>query len=107
MRVPEYHRARLILTVGALIFSGCAGLPLGSTAGPTAVPCDSEIAWEDAVALVHSGRVAGVYQLHSLDVTLVLDDGCTVHTVEPVIDDIFHEVERCGEPCADIRLATE
>jgi hypothetical protein len=46
-------------------------------------------------------------QLHSLDVELILTDGCTYNTIEPVIDDIFKEVEKCGEPCAEIILATE
>ncbi|MFQ5945059.1 MAG: hypothetical protein ACE5NC_02265 [Anaerolineae bacterium] len=101
------HSAVIALAVGALLISACGSLPLGNASGPTPVPCDTAMPWEDAVALLETGRVAEIYQLHSLDVTLVLDDGCTVDTVEPVIDDIFHEVERCGEPCADIILATE
>lgn len=107
MRVGKYHRMLLALVVGALMLSACADLPLGNTTEPSPVPCDSDIGWEAAVDLVGSGRVAEIYQTHSLDVTLVLDDGCTVHTVEPVIDDIFHEVEKCGEPCSEIILATE
>jgi hypothetical protein len=48
-----------------------------------------------------------VAQLHSLDVTLTMKDGSQIDTVEPTIDAIFQEVEKCGQPCSQIVLATE
>lgn len=107
IRVARFPQILMALVVGALILSGCADLPLANSTEPSPVPCDSEIPWDEAVGLLGSGRVAEIFQTHSLKVTLVLDDGCTVHTVEPVIDDIFHEVEVCGDPCSEIILVTE
>jgi hypothetical protein len=40
-------------------------------------------------------------------VTLTLSNGATVTTIEPSIDEIFFEVERCGAPCVGIPMATE
>ena len=88
-----------ILFVGLLLLTACA---------PTALPADGEtISWERAVELLNSGHVTMVIQAHSLDVTLVLDNGATVHTVEPHIDAIFQEIQECGAPCANIAQATE
>jgi len=36
-----------------------------------------------------------------------MKNGTEIHTVEPTIDAIFHEVEKCGQPCSQIMLATE
>jgi hypothetical protein len=65
------------------------------------------IPWEEARALILAGEVEQVTQLHSLQVTLELRDGRRLVTVEPQIDDVFAVVEACGEPCADMVLATE
>ena len=46
-------------------------------------------------------------QLHSLEVILTLKDGTEIRTVEPTIDAIFEEVEKCGQPYSRIDLATE
>jgi hypothetical protein len=51
--------------------------------------------------------VETIFQLHSLDVTLTMKDGSEVHTVEPFIDAVFQEVDKCGKPCEDIILITE
>lgn len=74
---------------------------------PDLLPCGEEVEWETAVEILHQGEVEQVVQLHSLAVTLILKDGCEIKTVEPVIDDIFNEVEKCGTPCSDMILATE
>lgn len=74
---------------------------------PQATPYPDEVPWEVAVELLHSGQVVSVVQLHSLEVTLELEDGTSVKTIEPQIDEIFDEVARCGEACAQIVLATE
>jgi hypothetical protein len=65
------------------------------------------VSWDEAIRILNSGVVEQVFQAHSLDVTLSLKDGRSVHTKEPGIDDIFDEVEKCGEPCKDILVATE
>jgi len=71
------------------------------------IPCGSDITWDQAIEILNQGNVEEAAQLHSLDVELILTDGCTYNTIEPVIDDIFKEVEKCGEPCAEIILVTE
>jgi inhibitor of cysteine peptidase len=67
----------------------------------------SRIEWEEARELIMSGQVEQVVQLHSLEVRLYLEDGRELVTTEPNIDDVFDVVDECGEPCADIILATE
>ncbi len=89
----------LVLLLG-LLLAGCSQ-------ASSATPQDREVTWEEAVEILNSGEVVGVYQLHSLKVTLELRDGSMITTMEPRIDDIFHEVEKCGAPCEGIVLATE
>jgi hypothetical protein len=74
---------------------------------PDPVPCGEEVEWDLAVKILNQGEVEQVVQFHSLEVTLILADGCELKTVEPRIDDIFHEVENCGSPCEGIIVATE
>jgi len=75
---------------------------------PTELPEDgSSISWAQAVDLLYRGDVTAVMQAHSLDVWLTLTNAATVKTVEPYIDAIFDEVQRCGARCANIMLATE
>lgn len=83
-------------------------LALLAACAPSSLPSDgAEIAWDEAVSLLHSGQVTQVFQAHSLRVVLTLRNGAQVSTMEPSIDAIFFEVERCGAPCANIALATE
>jgi hypothetical protein len=77
------------------------------TTNATPTPYPNEVNWETAVRIIHSGQVEAVFQLHSLDVTLMMKDGSEVHTVEPFIDAVFQEVDKCGKPCGDIILITE
>jgi hypothetical protein len=73
-----------------------------------ALPADGEtVSWAQAVDLLHGGHVTAVFQAHSLDVTLTLDSGASVHTVEPYIDAIFEEIASCGAACAGVAQATE
>ena len=65
------------------------------------------IPWEEAIALLNSGQVTEAFQTHSLEVTLFTVDGNSVTTIEPGIDDIFDAIDACGEPCANIMIATE
>jgi inhibitor of cysteine peptidase len=75
----------------------------------TAYPALSgeEISWAEAEALILSGVVVQAVQLHSLQVTLTLNDGRQVVTLEPSIDELFRVIEACGAPCAAIAVATE
>lgn len=70
-------------------------------------PVRSDVPWNEALEILNSGHVVMVAQTHSLDVELSLDDGSTVRTKEPGIDEIFNEVTKCGEQCTGIILATE
>jgi len=73
-----------------------------------ALPQEGEtISWERAVDLLNSGQVTMVVQAHSLEATLTLKSGVTVKTIEPTIDAIFAEIQKCGEACAGIVQATE
>ena len=93
----------LVLLV--LCAAGCAGDEADGGEIPSAVP--GEVDWETAVDILHTGQVAMVTQLHNLEVTLTLKNGAEVRTIEPEIDAIFEEVEKCGRPCSDIVLVTE
>jgi hypothetical protein len=83
-------------------------LLLAACASSASLPADgATIPWEQAVQLLHDGQVSQIFQAHSLQVTLTLSNGATITTIEPSIDEIFFEVERCGAPCAGIPMATE
>ena len=106
-RVGNVNRKNLIrLAVVLLVvffLSGCNGA--ATLIPPTPYP--DEVDWESAVEILNSGDVTMVVQSHSLDVALTMKDGSQIHTTEPTIDDIFTEIEKCGEPCSQIVLATE
>lgn len=74
---------------------------------PTEAEETDAISWEEALTILNSGEVASLFQAHSLSVTLTLKDGRSLRTIEPTIDAIFAAVTACGEPCANIVLATE
>jgi hypothetical protein len=83
---------------------GAAGTALGE--GVLGSPAE-EIGWDAARELILSGQVSQVTQLHSREVTITLPDGRTVTTTEPEIDDVFDLLQECGEPCANVAVATE
>jgi hypothetical protein len=122
----------VILMAGAMLLSACSGgnegavqaTPPSASQSPTAamtptsvpptatpVPATpesaSEVPWPVAEEMILNGEVRQVTQLHSLEVTLYLWDGREVVTMEPKIDEVFRVIERCGEPCSDILMATE
>ena len=63
--------------------------------------------WSEAVDLIMSGEVEQVAQTHSLEVTLFLKDGSRLDTIEPQIDEVFTEIEKCGVLCSEIVMITE
>ena len=65
------------------------------------------VSWEVAVRILRSGQVVAVMQGHNLIVSLTLKDGTSIMTIEPSIDLIGQEIFICGDPCKDIRYATE
>lgn len=93
---------KAIETVVPRVATGVAGLSGGS---PQATPVP--IPWPEAEAMILNGQVRQVTQLHSREVRLRLKDGREVVTTEPTIDDVFRVIQRCGNPCSDISVATE
>ncbi len=98
--MPALRVLSLVLIL-IITLSACSTLQ----ADPTPYP--SEVEWETAIEILNSGEVEMVAQLHSLEVFLTLKDGTEIRTVEPAIDAIFEEVQKCGELCSQIVLATE
>lgn len=94
-------KSGLIVVLIALLLSGCLGL------GSESTPYPAEVDWGTAIEILNSGEVEMAAQLHSLEVILTLKDGAEIRTVEPSIDLIFEEVQKCGKPCQGIILATE
>ena len=91
-------RVMLFFFLALLLLAACA----------PALPQEGEtISWERAVDLLNSGQVTMVVQAHSLEVTLTLKSGVTVKTIEPTIDAIFAEIQKCGETCSGVVQATE
>ncbi len=76
------------------------------TDGACPIDCPGAIDYDEALDLLFQGRVESVMQAHSLCVTFTLEDGTTVKTIEPEIDQIFEDIEQC-ETCDDLILATE
>ena len=60
-----------------------------------------------AIEILYTGEVEMAAQSHNLDVILTMKDGSYIQTVEPNLDAIFQVIQECGQPCADIMLATE
>ncbi len=101
MQVRVRALSGLLCLLLLLLVAGCGGTEIEPT------PYPSEVDWETAIEILNSGDVEMVAQFHSLEVILTLKDGTEIHTVEPDIDVIFQEVEKCGRPCSKITLATE
>ncbi len=95
----------LIKLTLAVIISGCNRI--GNITVPTSTPYPDEVPWELAVEILNRGEVESIFQLHNLTVTLVLKDGAKIKTNEPVIDAVFDEINKCGQPCSSIMIATE
>lgn len=65
-----------------------------------------EISREEAQNLILDGKVKSIFEAHSLQVELTTDEG-EFTAQEPVIDAVFRTVDKCGEICKNILLATE
>jgi hypothetical protein len=105
-----YHKTTLtrVIFLGLLVLVGCTYLGNADSAENDPVPNSlKEVEWSEAIEILNSGQVAQVFQSHSLEVILTLEDGSQIKTIEPSIDEIFKEIELCGEICAEIILVTE
>jgi hypothetical protein len=96
------------LSMRFIHFSLLMILLIGLTACSVTRPANAEeIDWQKAIEILHSGQVTEIMQTHNLEVTLALAGGSQIKTIEPAIDEIFREVERCGGKCSQILLITE
>jgi len=101
-------RYLVVIAMTGLILGACGSTPNQvPIQDPTSLPCDEEMPWDQAIEILNSGQVESVMQLHNLQVTLILKNGCRIWTLEPQIDDIFEEVRKCGDLCSMISLGTE
>jgi hypothetical protein len=97
----------VVATIG-LILGACGPTPNQVPIhDPTSLPCGEEVPWDQAIEILNSGQVESVLQLHNLQVTFILKNGCRIRTLEPQIDDVFEEVRKCGDLCSMISLGTE
>jgi len=93
-----------VLVLSLLIFaaSALAYFPL------TQQPSNRySVSWENAITVLNTGQVMRVFESHHLDVTLSLKSGTVITTKEPTIDAIFHEIQKCGDPCHNVEEWTE
>ncbi len=81
--------------------------PVSPTIVPQAPLTLPNITWAEAEQLILDGKVKSVMQAHSLQVQLTLVDGSTRVTVEPRIDDVFKVVNKCGDRCSGMMIATK
>ena len=98
----------LLILFGAVALAAYLLLINSSQSSPNpSTQWPAEVDWPTAIEILNSGQVAQVMQAHNLEVSLTLEDGSQIQTIEPAIDEIFKEIERCGEVCAQILLITE
>lgn len=85
---------REILMLGGALISACQ--------------CPGQfVEWDEAVELIKAGNVQAIGQAHSLDISLEMKDGCTLKTVEPMIDEAVRVLNECGDPCDETGFITE
>jgi hypothetical protein len=60
----------------------------------------SRPSWEQAVALIETCQVDGIFQAHDLSASLDLKNGTVHHTTQPYLDAVFDVVaaSNCPEP---------
>jgi len=66
-----------------------------------------DVLWDQAVSMIMNDEVSQVTQTHDLKVFLTLKDGRTLVTLQPSIDEVIKVIEKCGEKCKNIRIASE
>ena len=68
---------------------------------------NEEISWAEAENLVSNCQAKKVWQTHARQVTLLLNNGVQLKTVESKLDDIVNVAENSQEKCGTIRIGTE
>ncbi len=101
-------RVATLLVLAGILLNACTPLrPSDDVDGDATIPCDEKVSWEEAVRILRTGEVEAVIQTHRRVVGFTLKNGCGISTNEPVIDAIFEEVQKCGDPCKSILMITE
>jgi hypothetical protein len=90
-------RSVAIPLAALLLFAGCSSGPQTAHA-PTTIP------WARAEALVLAGEVIELAPRRDGTVRIRLADGRRLVTDEPVAGEALRLLERCGEPCANVRI---
>lgn len=67
----------------------------------------SYLDWSMAEQAIMSGQIVEVYQTPTLHVTLVKKEGSVILTIEPMLDEVFKVLDRCGDACKDVKRVTE
>ncbi|MEQ1578999.1 MAG: hypothetical protein ABL964_00265 [Steroidobacteraceae bacterium] len=102
------RRKRLAMAAGLVMLAACTAAVSYAppdVASPSAAA--ERIDWNQAIALLRSGRVLAVVQLHDLTVTLTTDDGKRHATREPMIDAILDAITLNAPNAQAIVIATE
>ncbi len=99
------HMAAALAGIGMLAACTVAAPP--EAAPRASAESAARIDWDQAIALLRSGRVLAVTQLHDLSVTLTTDDGRQHVTTEPAIDAIFSAMTLNAPNAQSIVVATE
>jgi hypothetical protein len=99
------HMAAALAGIGMLTACTVAAPP--EAAPRASAESAARIDWNQAIALLRSGRVVAATQLHDLSVTLTTDDGRQHATKEPAIDAIFGAITLHAPNAQAIVIATE
>jgi hypothetical protein len=101
------HR-RFVAAVGLGLLAACtAAVSYVPPDAAAATPTVERVDWNGAIALLRSGRVLAVTQLHDLSVTLTTEDGKRYATTEPTIDAILGAITLHAPNAQAIVIATE
>lgn len=103
MKMP--HVAAAMAGIGML--AACTVATPPEAAPRASAETAARIDWNQAIALLRSGRVLAVTQLHDLSVMLTTDDGRQHATREPAIDAIFGAITLNAPNAQSIVVATE
>ena len=76
------------------------------SATPEAPAVSGEVSWPEALRLLEGCEVTSAFQTHQREVTLTLNDGTQVETIEPRLDAIF-DPALLGPGCPELLIITE
>ena len=66
-----------------------------------------EIEWGQAEDIIMNGAISQIIQTHDGVLILKTREGVVFVTQQPQVDEVKKVIESCGDPCADILIATE